>query len=67
MACKEKLELLAQLKELSKERSQVQMDELGATLTGKSNGDIPLRAENAEEMRKILLNRLYRHIAEHGC
>jgi hypothetical protein len=67
IVCKQKQELLRLIKEVSKEKAQLQKGELDAILAGSSTTSIELRMENAREMRKLLMERLKNHMAEHGC
>jgi hypothetical protein len=66
VACMKKQQLLDQIRQLSLSTAALQKEELVAVLEG-----IPfetgLQMENAREMRKLLMDRLRHHIAEHGC
>jgi hypothetical protein len=67
IACKQKRELLEQLKQIGTEMATLQQEELDALLAGNIPADSDLRMENAREMRKLLIERLRNHITEHGC
>jgi hypothetical protein len=66
-ACGDKQELLDQLARVGKEKSELQKLELKAVLSNTRDPDVELRIANVREMRKLLLDRLRQHIAEHGC
>ena len=65
--CKQKQDLLDQLHRVSKRKADLQKAELEAVLSGSQDRDVDLQIENAREMRKLLMDRLRNHIAEHGC
>jgi hypothetical protein len=65
--CMLKQQLLDQLQTMGKQKAALQKAELNAVLSGKPYPDLRLRMENASEMRKVLMDRLRQHIAEHGC
>jgi hypothetical protein len=66
-SCALKQELLDQLSRVSKEKSELQKLELNAVLSNTRDPDVELRIANAREMRRVLMDRLRQHIAEHGC
>lgn len=66
IACKVKQELMEQVKRLGREMAAVQMKEVEALVNGVPF-DAELHLENAKDLRKLLMERLRNHIAEHGC
>lgn len=64
--CKEKHELMTQIRKLGREMAAVQRQELDALLAGTTT-DNTMRMENARELHRILIKRLHAHITEHGC
>jgi hypothetical protein len=66
-ACMLKQELLEQIHRVSKEKAELQKLELKSVLSGSQDSAMELRIDNAREMRRVLMDRLRSHIAEHGC
>ena len=64
--CLQKAELLDRLTELSRVNIALHRKELAAVLAGVPI-DISLQVENVREMRRIIMEHLHNHIAEHGC
>ena len=52
---------------VSKEKAELQKAELEAVLDCTRDPEVELQIENAREMRKVLLDRLRQHLAEHAC
>jgi hypothetical protein len=65
--CMLKQELLHQLHRVSKEKAELQKAELEAVLDCTRDPEVELQIENARKMRKVLLDRLRQHLAEHAC